>query len=77
MVAKNPTLHGWTKHIEIRFHFIRNLISEGLIILEHCSTENQVADILTKPLGSQKFLYLKTMLGVYDFHSRGGVENID
>lgn len=41
---------------------------------KHCDTNSQVADILTKLLESQKFLYLKMMLGVIDFQSREGVK---
>lgn len=74
IVAKNLTGHGRTKHIEIRFHFNQNLIAEGVIVLEHCPTNSQIADILTKPLGSQKFNYQKMLLRVTDFHSRGGVK---
>lgn len=65
--------HDCTKHIEIRFHFIKNSIAEGVIVLEYCNTNSQVANILTKPLGSQQFHYLKMMLGVTDFQSREGV----
>lgn len=65
-VAKNPMLHGR--------NFIRNLVAEGVIVSEHCDTNSQVVDILTKLLESQKFLYLKMMLGVIDFQSREGVK---
>lgn len=49
-LSKHPVFHGKSKHIEVRFHNLRELVSEGIVKLEYCSTENQVADIFTKPL---------------------------
>ena len=46
-IAKNPAMHGRTKHIEIRFHFIRKLTFYGLINLKYSYTSDQVADIMT------------------------------
>ena len=71
-IAENPTLHGRTKHIDIKFHFIRNLVFDGMISLMHCSTENQLADLFTKPVPIQKHIYLRSMLGVCAFQSREG-----
>ena len=75
-IAKNPTLHRRTKHIDIRLHFIRSLISDGTITLKHCSTENQMADIFTKPLLVQKHTYLRNLLNVHSYQSRDDVENV-
>ena len=47
-IAKSPALHGRTKHIDIRLHFIRDLINDDVIAFRHCVTEEHVADILTK-----------------------------
>jgi len=49
-MAKNPAFHGRTKHIDIRFHFIRELVEKEEIILKFCNTNEQVADIFTKAL---------------------------
>jgi hypothetical protein len=49
-VAKNPMLHSRTKHIEVRYHFLRDNAEKGNIHLIHVPTEKQLADILTKPL---------------------------
>jgi hypothetical protein len=49
-VAKNPVLHSRTKHIEVRYHFLRDNVEKGNIDLIHVPTEKQPADILTKPL---------------------------
>ncbi|KAJ4751816.1 polyprotein [Rhynchospora pubera] len=74
-IAKNPVHHNRTKHIDIRMHFIRELIEKGEIKLEYIGTEYQVADILTKALALKKFEYCRSMIGVGVFESRGHVEN--
>ncbi len=53
-MAKNPTFHGRTKHIGIKYHFIREQVSENSIRLEYYPSEEMVADILTKGLKSSK-----------------------
>eukprot|EP00253_Pinus_taeda_P011782 PITA_11782 len=50
-LSKNLVFHKRMKHIDIRFHYIRELVNNGEIVLQHCRTHEQVADILTKPLG--------------------------
>ena len=47
-ISKNPIQHSRTKHIDIRHHFIRELVEDKVITIEHVSTENQLADIFTK-----------------------------
>ena len=49
-LSKNPVMHGRSKHIDVRFHFLRNLTKDGTIELIHCGSQDQVADIMTKPL---------------------------
>ncbi|RDX91468.1 hypothetical protein CR513_26546, partial [Mucuna pruriens] len=49
-LSKNRVLHGRSQHIDIRFHFLSDLVRDGVIDLKHCNTEDQVADIMTKPL---------------------------
>lgn len=73
-MSKNPAFHSRTKHIDIRHHFIRDLVAEGKITLEYCSTHEQVADILTKSLSKEKFCYFRSMMGVRKFELREGVE---
>jgi len=57
-------MHGRSKHIDIRFHFLRELVKDGLDELITCSTQEQVADILTKPLKLDVFLKMRRLLGV-------------
>jgi hypothetical protein len=63
-VAKNPVLHSRTKHIEVRYHFLRDNVWKGNIDLTHVPTEKQLADILTKPLDQATFARLRGELGV-------------
>ncbi|GKV07267.1 hypothetical protein SLEP1_g19063 [Rubroshorea leprosula] len=63
-LAKNPVQHGRSKHIDIRFHYSRDLIDKRVIELKYYKSENQVADILTKPLKYEAFVKLKSMMGI-------------
>eukprot|EP00253_Pinus_taeda_P003735 PITA_03735 len=55
-LSENPVFHDRSKHIDIRYHFIQDMVQRGAIRLHHISTDEQVASILTKPLGKVKFL---------------------
>ncbi|KAI5437867.1 hypothetical protein KIW84_023835 [Lathyrus oleraceus] len=57
-------LISWTKHIDIRHHFIRELVEEKIIALEHVTTEKQLADIFTKALDVNQFECLRGKLGI-------------
>ena len=63
-ISKNPVQHSKTKHIEIRYHFIRDLVERKVVTLEYISTERQNADIFTKPLDRSKFETLHQVIGV-------------
>ena len=63
-LSKNPVMHGRTKHIDVRFHFLRELTKDGSVELVHCSSEDQLADVMTKPLKLEQFLKLRKYLGV-------------
>ena len=63
-LSRNPVFHGRSKHIKFRFHFLRDLVRDGEVELLHCGTQEQIADIMTKPLKLDAFLKLRTMLGV-------------
>ena len=56
-ITKNPVQHSRTKYIEVRYHFIRDHVEKGHITLSFISTENQLADIFTKPLSLDRFAY--------------------
>lgn len=63
-IAKNPVDHSRTKHIDIRYHYIRECVQNGQIQLQYCPTDDMKADILTKPLVRQKFEYLRSEIGL-------------
>ncbi|KAI3757561.1 hypothetical protein L6452_05102 [Arctium lappa] len=63
-IANNPVLHSKTKHIEIRYHFIRDHVINGDIELHFIPTNFQLADIFTKPLDETRFNFLISELGM-------------
>lgn len=63
-LSKNLVMHGRSKHIDVRFHFLRDLTRDGVVELKHCVTQEQVADIMTKPLKLDVFLKLRESMGV-------------
>ena len=63
-LSRNPVLHGRSKHIDVRFHFLRELTKDGIIELIHCSTKEQLSDIMTKPLKLETFEKLRDKLGM-------------
>lgn len=58
-LSKNPIMHGHNKHIDLRFYFLRDLTRDKMIELVHCRTQDQVADLLTKPINMQMFVGLR------------------
>jgi hypothetical protein len=63
-VSKNPIFHERSKHIDIRFHFIRECVGDGRMDLEHVRNEEQIADMLMKPLAWEQLCVLRAGLGV-------------
>ncbi|CAM8993750.1 unnamed protein product [Rhodiola kirilowii] len=63
-ISKNPVQHSKTKHIDIRHHFIRELVEQKVVILKHVTTDKQLADIFTKPLDAAQFETLRSSLGL-------------
>jgi hypothetical protein len=65
-LTKNPIFHGRSKHIDMRYHYIRDLVQRKTIKLHYIATSEQVVDILTKPLTSRQFVYMRGNLGVVE-----------
>uniref|UniRef100_A0A0D3B2J7 Reverse transcriptase Ty1/copia-type domain-containing protein n=1 Tax=Brassica oleracea var. oleracea TaxID=109376 RepID=A0A0D3B2J7_BRAOL len=72
---KNLVFHGRCKHIGVRFHFLRDLVNEGEISLEHCGTEEQVADVFTKALKREVFEKMRSRLGVCSVKDKLNLED--
>jgi hypothetical protein len=63
-ISKNPVMHSKTKHIPIKYHFLREQVLEQKVKLEYVPSKEQVVDIFTKPLPREAFEYLRQKLGV-------------
>jgi hypothetical protein len=64
-LAKNPMLHDRSKHIDIRFHYIRDCINNGILEIDFIRTGDQLADLLTKPLPRERLQELCVRSGVF------------
>ncbi|XP_062020716.1 secreted RxLR effector protein 161-like [Rosa rugosa] len=63
-ISKNPVQHSRTKHIDMRYHFIRDLVEKEILELAFVPTEYQLADLFTKPLDNARFESLRSVIGV-------------
>jgi hypothetical protein len=66
-LARNPIAHGRSKHIETKYHFLRDQVSKEKLTIEHCNTNVQIAVILTKPLKADRFKELRKLVGIEKF----------
>ena len=63
-LAKNPDHHDRSKHIDIVYHWLRERVTRGVILLEYLNTQVMVADVLTKPLAKDRHIELTQAMGV-------------
>ena len=63
-LAKNPVFHDRSKHIDIRYHYIRECITRKDVQVEYVKSQDQIADIFTKPLKFEDFARLRNLLGL-------------
>lgn len=68
-LEKNPVFHGRSKHIDIRYHFIRECVEWGEIIIKHVKTDEQRADVLTKAMSTVKFEKMRDLLWMKNLQS--------
>jgi len=64
-LAGNPIYHKRTKHIDIRYHYVRERVENGDVALVHVPSERQLADLLTKPLAKQRLAILRDIITGY------------
>ena len=63
-LSRNPRFHNRTKHIDVAYHFVREKVNDNSIIVQYCSTDQMLADVMTKSLPKQTFQNFRDMLGV-------------
>ena len=63
-LLENPAFHDKSKHIEIKYHYIRDMVQRGVMKLQYVVTDEHIANVLTKPLARVKFEYFREKLGV-------------
>ena len=63
-LSENPVFHDKSKHIKIKYHYIKDMVQRGAVKLQYVATDEQIADVLTKSLARVKFEYFRERLGV-------------
>jgi hypothetical protein len=63
-LAKNPTYHSKTNHIDVQHHFVRDMVEEKKVLLEKVDTLKNVADSLTKFVSTKKFSWCRVTMGI-------------
>ncbi|KAH9794218.1 hypothetical protein KPL71_004820 [Citrus sinensis] len=59
-IARNPTFHSRTKHIGVQYHFVREVVEDGSVDLQKIHTKENLADVLTKPINADKFIWSRS-----------------
>ena len=65
-LSENPVFHDRSKHIDIKYHFVWDMVQQVAVRLDHIGTDEHVAYILTKPLGKVMFLTFHEKLGIME-----------
>ena len=76
-LANNPVFHKRTKHIRIKYHWLRQKVAEGLVTLIYVQSEQNIADIFTKGLPYPRFMKLVYRVrGVYDVYAMTDCDSV-
>jgi len=70
MSHNGKSISNRTRHIKVKYFFVKQFLDNGEFVLEHCPTHEMIADILTKPLQGEHFLELRDYLLGYEALSR-------
>ena len=73
-MKNNQFFHNMSKHIDIRHHFIRDLVQQEFLFFEFCKSEDQLADIFTKALPKDRLKKLRSQLGILKLDIKGQIE---
>ena len=63
-LLEKPVFHENSKHIDIKYHYIRDMVQRGVVKLHYVVTDEKIVNVLTKPLEILKFEYFREKLGV-------------
>jgi hypothetical protein len=63
-MTENLVVHDKSKHIEIGYHYIRDMVQRGVVKIQYVGIDEKVANVLTKPLSRMKFEYFRDNIGV-------------
>ena len=63
-LSENPVFHEKLKHMEMKYHFIRYMVQKGMVKLRYIATEENIVDVMTKPLSVTKFRHFRDKLGM-------------
>ena len=65
-MSVNLVHHDHTKHVEMRYHYVRNMVQRRIVELQYVPMDEKVVDVLVKPLVQRKFKAFQDMLGIVD-----------
>ena len=69
-LLKNPVFHDKSNHIDIKYHYIKDMVRRGAVNLQYVAMDEQIVDVLMKPLARVKFEYFRENLGVLQIEVR-------
>ena len=65
-MSMNPVQHDRTKHVEMKYHYVQEMVQRCAVEPRYIPTDEHIADVLTKPLGRRKFVYFQDKIGVME-----------